>query len=167
MEGPGAEQSEQILQRQPLFGSVGACDQPARPMKLPGILMYCVHWGKSNCTRPVLMSVLDSFFGKCPREPARGDGRGREKKKRTPEKKRRPNVPTNLPGQSGLVGQGSVTQQSKFQDFQSVTAPFSSRERKPLQETESCERTSTRGGEHKCWTGLDWRRKKKQTESLS
>lgn len=46
-------------------------------MKLLGILMYCVHWGKSNCTRPVLMSVLDSF-GKCPRERER-DGRGRNK----------------------------------------------------------------------------------------
>lgn len=92
------------------------------------------------------------------REETGGAGK---KKKRTPEKKRRPNVPTNLPGQSGLVGQGSVTQQSKFQDFQSVTAPFSSRERKPLQETESCERTSTRGGERKRWTGLDWRREKK------
>lgn len=42
-------------------------------MKLLGILPYCVHWGKSNFTRPVLMSVLDSF-GKRPR-----DGRGRKK----------------------------------------------------------------------------------------
>lgn len=104
------------------------------------------------------------------RARARGDGRGRKKKKKEHQKrKRRPNVPTNLPGQSGLVGQGSVTQQSKFQDFQRMTAPFSSRERKLLQETESCERTSTRGGEHKRWTGPDWRKEKKkwQTESLS
>lgn len=62
VEGPCTEQSEQILQRQSLFGSMGACYQPARPMKLLGILMYCMHWGKSNFTRPVLMSVLD-FFG--------------------------------------------------------------------------------------------------------
>lgn len=57
-------------------------------MKLPGILMYCVHWGKSNCTRPVLMSVLDSFFGKCPRERARGDGRGRKKKEKNTRKEK-------------------------------------------------------------------------------
>lgn len=57
-------------------------------MKLPGILMYFVHWGKSNCTRPVLMSVLDSFFGKCPRERARGDGRGRKKKEKNTRKEK-------------------------------------------------------------------------------
>lgn len=67
VEGPCTEQSEQILQRLSLFGSVGACSQPARPMNLVGILMCCVHWVKSNFTRPVLMSVLDSF-GTCPRE---------------------------------------------------------------------------------------------------
>lgn len=37
VEGSGAEQSQQILQRQPLFGSVGACHQPAGPMRLLGL----------------------------------------------------------------------------------------------------------------------------------
>lgn len=58
-------------------------------MKLPGILMYCVHWGKSNCTRPVLMSVLDSFFGKCPRERASERRREGQEKKRKEHQKRK------------------------------------------------------------------------------
>lgn len=58
-------------------------------MKLPGILMYFVHWGKSNCTRPVLMSVLDSFFGKCPRERASERRREGQEKKRKEHQKRK------------------------------------------------------------------------------
>lgn len=60
------------------------------------------------------MSVLD-FFGECPRERKIG-GAG---KKRTQGRE------TNFPGQHELVGQGRVTQQSWFQDFQRTTAPFS------------------------------------------
>lgn len=61
-------------------------------MKLPGILMYCVHWGKSNCTRPVLMSVLDSFLWKVPqrqreREREETGGAGKKKKKNTRKEK--------------------------------------------------------------------------------
>lgn len=37
VEGPCTEQVEQILQRLPVFGSVGACYQPSWPMKLLGI----------------------------------------------------------------------------------------------------------------------------------
>lgn len=56
-------------------------------MKLAGILMYCVHWGKSNFTRPVSMSVLD-FFGNCPRKRERErDGRGRKKKEHKEERR--------------------------------------------------------------------------------
>lgn len=58
------------------------------------------------------MSVLE-------REPERG-GRGRNKKN-----SRQPNFPTNFSGHGELVGQGGVTQQSAFQDFQRMTAPFS------------------------------------------
>lgn len=47
-------------------------------MKLLGLLMCCVHWGRSNCTRPVLMSVLD-FFLEMPRRDRERDGRGSKK----------------------------------------------------------------------------------------
>ncbi len=78
VEGSCAEQSEQILQRQSLSGSVGACYQPARPMKPPGILMFCVHLGKSNCTGPVLMFV--GLLGKCPRRREGWEGQRGEHK---------------------------------------------------------------------------------------
>lgn len=62
------------------------------------------------------------LLGKCPGEresKSERDGRGRK------ESTRKPNVPANLTGQGELVGQGSVTQQSGFQDFQYMTAPRS------------------------------------------
>lgn len=42
VEGPRPEQGEQILQRQPLFGSVGSGRQPPRPVKPPGASLCCV-----------------------------------------------------------------------------------------------------------------------------
>lgn len=63
------------------------------------------------------MSVLD-FFGKRDSESETGGAGEKEGKK--------PNVPNaNLPGQGELImSQGSVTQQSGFQDFQCLIAPF-------------------------------------------
>lgn len=69
------------------------------------------------------MSVLDSFWKVPHRERERREG---QKKK---QDTRKGNVPTNLPGQGELLGQGRVTQQSGFQDFQRMTAPFFSAEK--------------------------------------
>lgn len=63
------------------------------------------------------MSVLD-FSGKCPGVRTRWEGQEKKKKKRTQGSA---NI---LPGQGELMAQGGVTQQSGFQDFQRMTAPF-------------------------------------------
>lgn len=45
---------------------------------------------------------------------------------------RKRDVPTDLPGQGEFEGQGTVTQQSEFQDFQRMTAPFSGKKKEPF-----------------------------------
>lgn len=95
------------------------------------------------------MSVLD-LIGKRPRERGEGAtgelGEGRGGKKST-------SVPTNLPGQGELVGQGRVTQLSGFPDFLTYDCAFLCRERIIFEETESCEHGAHVVPSTGAWTG--------------
>lgn len=122
---------------------------PDRWNRLEYECIVCI-WGKSNCTGPVLMSV--GLLWKMPQ-------RETERERREGQK-----------GGGKKGTQGSQTFQQIYQvgvnlwakkcdsavwvpGFPTYDCAFPLPRKKPLQETESCEWTSTHGGKHKRRTG--------------